>query len=79
MLIDSKIESLPLESLIVFNRIPVVARDFNLHIHLQRLKNLGHQAELHNNRGVQKESLSYIVDIPKEDPNLVKKSTEIVK
>jgi len=64
LILDSKIESLPLESLQVFEKIPVVARDFNLHMHLQRLKALGHQAELHNNRGVAKESLSYIVDPP---------------
>jgi hypothetical protein len=40
------------------------------------LKNLGHQAELHNNRGVQKENLSYIIDPPKDDA-LVEKSTAL--
>lgn len=65
LLIDSKLESLPLESLKVFKGIPVLCRDFNLHMYMQRLKALGHQAELHNNRGVQKESMSYIVDPPK--------------
>jgi hypothetical protein len=28
------------------------------------LKSLGHQADLHNNRGISKESMSYIVDPP---------------
>lgn len=55
---------MPFESLRIFDKIPVVARDFNLHLHMQRLKSLGHQAELHNNRGIQKENLSYIVDPP---------------
>ena len=73
LLLDSKIESLPLESLSVFDKIPVVARDFNLHMQLQRLKSLGHQAELHNNRGVSKEHLSFIVDPPKDDA-LIEKS-----
>jgi len=33
-------------------------------MYMQRLKALGHQAELHNNRGVAKDSLSYIIDPP---------------
>lgn len=78
LLLDSKIESLPLESLNVFGKIPVVARDFNLHIHVQRLKALEHQAELHNNRGVSKEQLSFIVDPPKDEV-LVKKAETLVK
>ena len=41
-----------------------MARDFSLHMYLQRLKSLGHQADLHNNRGVSKENMSYIVDPP---------------
>jgi hypothetical protein len=65
LLVDSKLESLPLESLKVFSGIPVLCRDFNLHMYMQRLKALGHQAELHNNRGVAKETMSYIVDPPK--------------
>lgn len=35
-----------------------------MHVYMGRLKNLGHQAELHNNRGLNKEQLSYIVDPP---------------
>ena len=54
-----------MESLKVFNNIPVTSRDFNLHMHMQRLKALGHQAELHNNRGIAKDQLSYIIDPPK--------------
>ena len=49
LLIDNRIESLPFESLNVFSKIPVLARDFNLHIHMQRLKTIGHQAPIHNN------------------------------
>ena len=64
LLIDPKLQSLPLESLRMFKAVPVVARDFNLHLHMQRLKSLGHQAELHNNKGIAKDELSYIVDPP---------------
>lgn len=42
LLIDWKLQSLPLESLKVFKNVPVLARDFNLALHLQRLKSLGH-------------------------------------
>lgn len=42
----------------------MLSRDFNLHMYMQRLKALGHQAELHNNRGVAKDALSYIIDPP---------------
>lgn len=76
LLVDPKLQSLPLESLKMFKVIPVVARDFNLHMHTQRLKALGHQAELHNNKGIAKEELSYIIDPPasmeKEAEDLVK-------
>mmetsp|Transcript_32606 Transcript_32606/g.49861 ORF Transcript_32606/g.49861 Transcript_32606/m.49861 type:complete len:282 (-) Transcript_32606:466-1311(-) len=65
LLIDRKIESLPFESLKIFKHVPVVARDFNLHMYLARLKSVGHQAELHNNKGVSKDQLSYIIDPPK--------------
>ena len=65
LFVDSKLEALPFESLAVFNNVPVVSRDFNLHMYMQRLKALGHQAELHNNRGVAKDQLSYIIDPPK--------------
>lgn len=63
--LDSKIESLPFESLKVFANVPVMSRDFNLHMYMQRLKTLGHQAEIHNNKGVNKEALNYIIDPPK--------------
>lgn len=72
--LDSKIESLPFESLKVFENVPVMSRDFNLHMYMQRLKTLGHQAEIHNNKGVTKESLSYIIDPPK---SLNKESEEV--
>jgi len=62
--VDHRIESLPFESLKVFSKIPSLARDFNLHLHMQRLKALGHQALIHNNNGVQKENLKYIFDAP---------------
>ena len=52
LLVDHRIESLPFESLKVFSKIPSLARDFNLHLHMQRLKALGHQALIHNNNGV---------------------------
>ena len=31
---------------------------------MNRLKTVGHKADLHNNRGINKEELRYIVDIP---------------
>ena len=65
LFIDTKIESLPIESLKVFKNVPVLSRDFNLHLYLWRLKALGHMAELHNNKGIPKESLSFIIDPPK--------------
>lgn len=34
LLIDHRIESLPFETLKVFSKIPVIARDFNLHLHM---------------------------------------------
>lgn len=42
----------------------MIARDFNLHLHLQRLRSIGHQALIHNNTGIQKENLRYIFDAP---------------
>jgi hypothetical protein len=64
LFIDDRIESLPLEALKVFTNVPVVARDFNMHMYLTRLKWLGHDAGLHNNRGIAKEDLAYIIDPP---------------
>lgn len=62
--VDKRLETLPFESLQVFNSVAVVSRDFNLHLHMQRLNQAGHKAELHNNQGIQKEDLHYIIDIP---------------
>jgi hypothetical protein len=33
LLVDHRIESLPFETLKVFQKIPVLSRDFNLHLH----------------------------------------------
>jgi hypothetical protein len=64
LMIDHKLESLPFESLKLFRDVPVMTRDFNLHMYIQRLKSLGHVAELHNNKGISKENLKYIIDPP---------------
>ena len=42
LLVDHRIESLPIEALQVFAKVPVVARDFNLHMYMNRLKTIGH-------------------------------------
>ena len=34
ILIDNRLETLPFESLEVFDKVPVVSRDFNLHLHM---------------------------------------------
>jgi len=62
--IDHRFETLPIESLSVFKKASVVSRDLNLHLHMNRLKTLEHKAQLHNNRGIAKEELKYIVDLP---------------
>jgi len=67
IMVDQMLETLPIESLQVFKNIAVVSRDFNLHLHLNRLKNVGHKAEMHNNLGIAKEDLSYIVEIPDKE------------
>mmetsp|Transcript_23218 Transcript_23218/g.22770 ORF Transcript_23218/g.22770 Transcript_23218/m.22770 type:complete len:220 (+) Transcript_23218:2026-2685(+) len=64
ILVDDRIDSLPLEHLNMFAKVPVVARDFNLHMYMQRLKALGHQAAINNNQGITKEGLRYIFDAP---------------
>lgn len=64
IMIDQLFETLPIEALKVFQKVPVVSRDFNLHLHLHRLKAVGHKAEMHNNFGINKEEMKYIVDIP---------------
>jgi hypothetical protein len=55
---------LPVESLAAFKSVPIVSRDFNLHLHMNRLKSVNHKAELHNNTGINKEELKYIIDLP---------------
>lgn len=76
--VDRRLESLPFESLSVFEKVAVVSRDFNVHLHMQRLNQAGHKAELHNNQGLTKEDLHYIVDVPNVD-ELKSKSEAIVK
>ena len=64
IIVDQMFETLPVEALQVFSKVPVVSRDFNLHLHLHRLKSVGHKAEMHNNLGINKEEMKFIVDIP---------------
>jgi hypothetical protein len=64
VIVDQMFESLPVEALQVFSKVPVVSRDFNLHLHLHRLKAVGHKAEMHNNQGINKEEMKFIVDLP---------------
>ena len=68
IMLDQTFQMLPLEALRVFQKVPVVSRDFNLHLHLHRLKAVGHKAEMHNNFGINKEELRFIVDLPKSKP-----------
>ena len=63
-MIDKRIETLPFESLQCFEKVSAVSRDFNLHMHMQRLNAVGHKAELHNNQGLARDELHYIVDMP---------------
>lgn len=76
--VDHRFETLPIESLQLFRKAPVVSRDLNLHLHMNRLQTLGHKADLHNNRGINKDELRYIVDIP-NSPELVDEGTSYVK
>jgi hypothetical protein len=64
LLLDSRISSLPIEACTIFDKIPVIARDFSIHSYTNRLINLGHKAELHNNQGILKDNLTYIYDAP---------------
>jgi hypothetical protein len=64
VIIDQIFETLPVESLAAFKSVPIVSRDFNLHLHMNRLKSVNHKAELHNNTGINKEELKYIIDLP---------------
>lgn len=65
ILLDYRIATLPFEALKVFENIPVVSKDFSLHLNISRLKKLGHKAEMHNNHGLSKDSLKYIFNAPK--------------
>ena len=76
--IDKRIESLPIESLNCFEKVSAVSRDFNLHLHMHRLNSVGHKAELHNNEGVSKSDLHYIIDMP-ADEELQTKAEDFVK
>lgn len=78
ILADQAFETLPLESLSLFRSVPVVSRDFNLHLHMNRLKSVGHKAELHNNTGINKEEIRYIVDLPAL-PSIQEAGTRLVK
>jgi len=62
--VDKRLEALPFESLECFEKVAVVTRDFSLHLQMQRLNQAGHKAELHNNQGLAKEDMHYIVDVP---------------
>lgn len=64
LMLDSRLEDLPVEALKVFSKIPTIARDFSLHMYMLRIKQVGHQAALHNNQGIAKDNLKYIVDPP---------------
>ena len=66
-MVDQAFETLPIESLGVFQKVPVVSRDFNLHLHLHRLKAVGHKADMHNNFGINKEEMKFIVDMPQNE------------
>jgi hypothetical protein len=55
-----------------------VSRDFNLHLHMNRLKSVGHKAELHNNAGINKEEIRYIVDLPAV-PSIQESGSKLVK
>jgi len=65
LLLDSRLGSLPVEACEIFKEIPVITRDFSLHLYTNRLMNLGHKAELHNNNGITKDNIKYIYDVPK--------------
>lgn len=53
LLVDHRIETLPFEALKVFQKIPIRSRDFNLHLHQQRVKAIGRQAMAQSNSGVE--------------------------
>lgn len=76
--VDRRLESLPFESFNCFDKVAVVSRDFSIHLHMQRLNQAGHKAELHNNQGIAKEDMHYIVDVPQVN-DLKTKAETIIK
>jgi hypothetical protein len=64
LLLDSRLSQLPIEACDIFKKIPVITRDFSLHMYTNRLMKLGHKAELHNNQGIAKDKITYIYDPP---------------
>ena len=67
LLLDWRLSELPLEAMAVFEKVPVVTRDFSLHHYVQRLRRAGHVAGLHNNQGLNKELVRFISDVPKSE------------
>lgn len=76
-LIDKRIETLPFESMNAFEKVSAAARDFNLHMHMSRLNAVGHKAELHNNQGLSRDDLHYIVDMP-DNEELKEKAEQFI-
>ena len=76
VLLDWRISDLPIESMYPFQKIPVVTRDFSLHHFIQRVKRAGHVTNVHNNQGISKDALKYIIDIPSTS-NLTKSGREL--
>lgn len=77
LLLDSRLSSLPVEACEIFKKIPVMTRDFSLNMYTNRLTNLGHKAELHNNQGIAKDGMTYIYDVPSNIYDTFK--TEVVE
>ena len=66
LLLDNRLMDLPFEAMDICAGVPVVSRDFSLHMYVKRLEKVGHVGELHNNQGLSKENLHYIVDLPND-------------
>ncbi len=64
LLLDWRLSDLPIDALSVFEKVPVMTRDFSLHHYIQRLKRAGHVASVHNNQGLSRELTRYIGDVP---------------
>jgi hypothetical protein len=59
LLIDERFIELPFETLEIFKEIPLVSRDYSLHIYYKRLKNLDYQAGSGMNAIIKKEEFKY--------------------